>query len=262
MRRADGTKRARELTYTTARRTNFIPIKCHNVAPTLFFFVDFIQKNNDVTIIYFSFILTPKWFEYTLRYLMQNLPRWCSVHLDRATWKCLQKHNKKNSFWLFFLFQTKMKRRYALHFLISLNILLTAQRVVVTKQNKWEVYTIYYNIIIYSINGGGGGFQKHVHHPHCFRSTQSTRMLSCLEQQVPILTGLDARPTCAAGCSEPSVNTLFKLVWLSQEFASFQVAVWKIERRGRRDKGRPAILLGASTCLVWGQKKSRRRTIA
>lgn len=83
-------------------------------------------------------------------------------------------------------------------------------------------------------------------------------MLSCLEQQVPILTGLDARPTCAAGCSEPSVNTLFKLVWLSQEFAPFQVAVWKIERRGRRDKGRPAILLGASTCLVWGQKKKSK----
>lgn len=91
MRRADGTKRARRLTYTTTRRTNFIPIKCHNVAPTLFF-VHFIQKNNDVTIIYFSFILTHKLFEYMLRYLMQTLPRWCSVHLNRATWKCLQKH--------------------------------------------------------------------------------------------------------------------------------------------------------------------------
>lgn len=42
----------------------------------------------------------------------------------------------------------------------------------------------------------------------------------------------------------------------------FQGAVWKIGRRGTGDKGRPAILLGASPRLVWRQKKNWRRTIA
>lgn len=52
----------------------------------------------------------------------------------------------------------------------------------------------------------------------------------------------------AVNCSQPMVNTLFQLVWLSG-LHSFQGKVWKIGRRGTEDKGRPAILLGASVRL-------------
>lgn len=49
-------------------------------------------------------------------------------------------------------------------------------------------------------------------------------------------------------------NVLFQLVRLSQALVSFQRALWKIGRWGTGDKGRPAILLGASPRLVPRQK--------
>lgn len=59
---------------------------------------------------------------------------------------------------------------------------------------------------------------------------------------------------CARACAACKTSALFHLGRLSQALCPFQQELWKIGRWGTGDKGRPAILLGASPRLVPRQK--------
>lgn len=51
--------------------------------------------------------------------------------------------------------------------------------------------------------------------------------------------GLSVRKRCAVDCSEPLVNTLFQLPWLSQAFSPFREQCGKSGGEGPRTRGGP-----------------------